>query len=33
MSAFNQKLEFTRIGKNKHQNPELLVLHEEWALK
>ena len=29
----NQKLELTRIGKDNRQNPELLVLHEEWALK
>lgn len=29
----NQKLQPTKLGKDKRQNPELLVLHEEWALK
>jgi hypothetical protein len=29
----NQNFEPARIGKDRHQNPELLVLHEEWALK
>ncbi|MEZ5677805.1 MAG: hypothetical protein R3E26_04535 [Nitrosomonas sp.] len=40
MSMSNQKLEFTRIGKDKRQNPESRVLPEEqtlftveWALK